>query len=60
MLENLMYSITLLTPPSHLSLAKTQSISLKLGKAPLVIAEASDYSNAPTRNGSEDFQVGFS
>ena len=54
------WELTLSMPPSHLTLAKTQSISLKPGKAPLVIAEASGYSNAPTRTCSRDFQVGFS
>ena len=47
-------------PPSHLTLAKTKSITLKLGKAPSVIAEASGYPNAPTGTCSGDFQVGFS
>jgi hypothetical protein len=51
------FNIITLMPHSHLTLAKTQSISLKPGKAPLVIAEASGYSNAPTRTCSGYFQV---
>ena len=46
-------------PPSHLTLAKIQSFLKKLGKAPLVIAEASGYFNVPIRTCSVDFQVGF-
>ena len=53
-------SITSLMSPSHLTLAKTKSISLKPGKDPSVIVEASGYPNAPTRTCSGDFQVGFS
>ena len=48
-----------LMPPPHLALPKSQGFSLKLGKAPLVIAEASGYPDAPTRTGSGDSQVGF-
>ena len=48
---------TTLMPYSHLTLAKTQSISSKLGKAP---SKASGCSNAPTRTCSGDFKVGFS
>ena len=49
-----------LMPPPHLTLPNNQSLYQKLGKAPLVIGEASSYPNAPTRTCSGDFQVGFS
>ena len=47
--------ITEVLPPSHPTLPNNQSLSLKLGKALSVIAEASNYPNAPTRTCSRDF-----
>ena len=41
-------------PPPHLTLANNS------GEAPSVVADASGYSNAPTRTCSIKFQVGFS
>jgi hypothetical protein len=46
-------------PPSHLTLAKTKSISQETGKDPSLIAEAYGYPNAPTRTCFGDFQAGF-
>jgi hypothetical protein len=45
-------------PPSHPTSPNNQSLSLKLGKALLVIVEASSYPNALTRIHYRDFQVG--
>ena len=46
--------------PPHLTLPNNQSLSKNPGKVPSVIADTSNYPNAPTRTCFGDCQVGFS